>query len=68
MELSLASSLVWIGLRDELPKKRAWEVKYSSFTVKKSGSHHLNQVTEVMKNKEGLRSCHNQGKVGRHDD
>ena len=54
MELSLASSLVWTGLRDEPPKKRACKVKYSNFTVKKSGSHYLNQVPEVMKNKEGL--------------
>ena len=51
-----------------LPKKRAWEVKCSSFTVKKSGSHYLNQVTEVMKNKEGLRNCHDRRKLGRHDD
>ena len=68
MELNLASSLVWTGLSDVLPKKRAWEVKCSSFTVKKSGSHYLNQVTEVMKNKEGLRNCHDRRKLGRHDD
>lgn len=66
MELSLSSSLVCTGLM--LPKKRAWEVKYGSFTVRKSGSHHLNQVTEVMKNKDGLRNCHDQRELRRQDD
>ena len=66
MELSLSSSLVCAGLM--LPKKGAWGVKYGSFTVRKSGSHHLNQVTEVMKNKDGLRNCHDQRKLRRQDD